>query len=126
MFCILRFHSDRSDSRQGFQIWYNSSDFFTSCGGNYTATNGTLTSPLHPNTYPRLAKCTYLISVPKGSFIKLYTITMDIDCKEAGLADYIVIRDGNSEDSPVMGNFCGNSSNIPATMQTTKNHMNIW
>ena len=49
---------------------------------------------------------------------------MDIDCN--GLpSDYIEIRDGDSEDSPQMGRFCGNGSSVPESMQTTQNHLQI-
>ena len=46
---------------------------------------------------------------------------MDIDCQ----SDYIELRDGNSEDSPLMGTFCGNGSNVPDFMQTTQNNFRI-
>ena len=49
---------------------------------------------------------------------------MDIDCN--GLpSDYIEMKDGDSEYSPLMGRFCGNGSNIPKSMQTTQNHLRI-
>ena len=49
---------------------------------------------------------------------------MDIDCR--GLpSDYIEMRDGDSEDSPQMGKFCGNGSNVPESMHTTQNHLRI-
>ena len=35
--------------------------------------------------------------------------------------DYLEIRDGNSENSPLIGKFSG--KNIPKTIQTTRNMM---
>ena len=96
------------------------------CGGNYSDANGILTSPSHPNLYPHLVNCVYLISQPNDTFVKLTFMTMDIICH--GLvtgSDYIEIRDGHSEDSPLMGKFCGNSSNVTSFVQSTQNHLRL-
>ena len=53
---------------------------------------------------------------------------MDIICHiddGVPVGDFIEIRDGNSEDSPLMGKFCGNHGNVPAFMTTSQNHMAI-
>ena len=126
IFCYCRFHSNEAYNSYGFQLLYNSSNFFTSCGGSYTNVNGTLTSPLYLNNYPSMAKCLYVVHMPNGSYVNLSIIAMHIDCQETGYtSDYIEIRDGNSDDSPLMGRFCGNGSNIPASMQTTQNYLRI-
>ena len=39
--------------------------------------------------------------------------------------DYIEMRDGDSEDSPLMGRFCGDRSKVPSSMQTTQNHLRL-
>ena len=120
---IFRFNSNGKRHRPGYQLEYNSITLFTDCGGNYTNASGMLTSPSYPNTYPHLAHCIYIISQPNGTYINVSFITMDIFCHERySTSDYIEMRDGNTEDSPVMGRFCGNLSNVPAVMQTTQNH----
>ena len=48
----------------------------------------------------------------------------DTDCDHATGPDYIEMRDGLYDDSPLMGRFCGNGSSIPDVMQTTQN--NLW
>ena len=40
-------------------------------------------------------------------------------------SDYLEMRDGISEDSALMGRFCGNNSNIPAFLQTTQNYLRL-
>ena len=123
----FRFFSNSWDNRQGFHIVYKSLELFTSCGGSLSKSRGNLSSPSHPNTYPELADCVYLISQPNGTYVNISFHNMDIDCQ--GLttltSDYIEMRDGHSEDSPLMGRFCGNSSNVPDFMQTTQNHLRI-
>ena len=121
-----RFYSDRATTGAGFHIEYRAMELFT-CGGNYSNANGDLTSPLYPDSYPEAADCVYLISQPNGMYINISFLSMDIDCQ--GLttltSDYIEMRDGNSEDSPLMAKFCGNGSNIPNFMQSTQNHLRI-
>ena len=122
----FRFQSDSSDNRPGFRIVYGSIALFTNCGGNYTNASGVLTSPSYPNPYPHLADCIYLISQPNGTYVNVSFITMDVVCQESySTSDYIEMRDGNSEDSPLMGRFCGNNSDVPAFIQTTQNHLRL-
>ena len=123
----FRFLSDSSRNRPGFQLEYSTIALFTDCGGDYTNESGILTSPSYPNPYPRMADCVYLISQPNGTYVNISFISMDVNCQERYSTgpDYIEMRDGNSEDSPVMGIFCGDGSNVPAFMQTTQNHLRI-
>ena len=83
-----------------------------------------MTSPSYPNPYPHLADCVYLIIQPIGTYINVSFISMDVNCHAAG-SDYIEMRDGSSEDSPLMGKVCGNISVVPAFMQTTQNFLRI-
>ena len=93
---------------------------------NYTSASGILTSPSYPNPYPAARDCIYLISLPVRTFVNLTLTTMDIVCQEMGsTSDYIEIRDGKYEDSPLIGKFCGNGSNLPALMQTTQNNLRV-
>ena len=93
----------------------------TECGGNYSDASGALFSPSYPNAYPELADCIYLISQPSGTFINISFDTMDIDC-QGTTSDFIEMRDGSSRDSPLMGQFCGKSSN---PVMTTQNHLRV-
>ena len=122
----FRFHSNSLTNDKGFHIEYSTLEFFTSCGGSFLNSSGILTSPSHPNKYPELADCVYLITQPNGTYVNISFLNMDIDCQEMySQSDYIEMRDGNSEDSPLMGRFCGNGSNVPDIIQTTQNHLRI-
>ena len=124
---LVRFVSDsfqyengvmKIGNNKGFFIQYKALEPSSYCGGNYTHASGILSSPSHPNSYPQSANCIYLISQPNGAYVNISFIIMDIYCP-----DYIEMRDGNYEDSPLMGRFCGNGSNVPPFIQTTQNHM---
>ena len=98
---------------------------FKDCGGHYSDYRGSLSSPYHPNLYRPNEDCIYLISQPDGTYVNITIIMMDIDCQEmyGTESDFIEMRDGISEDSPLMGRFCGNQSHIPTTLQTNQNHL---
>ena len=105
---------------------YNVIEKYTECGGKYSKANGILTSPLHPDPYPGMANCIYLISQPNGTYVNISFLNMDIVCQDLALgSDYIEMWDGISEDSPLMGKFCGNGSDVPTFMQTTQSSLRI-
>ena len=135
---ILRFKSNYFGKGLGFKFGYDASETSEwtynggDCGGNFTTLNGFLTSPSYPQNYPENAKCDYVIKQPAGRYINLIIQmfnTFDKDCgdwvvgdasSEDGF-DYLEVRDGNSEKSPLIGRFCGNQ--IPASMHSTSNNM---
>ena len=120
---MLRFKSNYDGNGNGFEIEYKAFNF--TCGGNYSNQSGVISSPLHPNPYPT-ADCVYLISQPTGTYVNISFLTMDIDCQETNSeSDFLEIRDGESENSPVIRKLCGNGSNVPAFISTTQNHMRI-
>ena len=83
-------------------------------------------SPKYPNPYPFITECIYTITQPSGFYINTSLTTMDLTCPDiGGGSDYIEIRDGNLKDSPLMGKFCGNGSNMPSIMQTSQNNLRI-
>ena len=113
---------------EGFQIQYKALQPVTDCGGVYSNAKGVLSSPSHPKPYPELASCVYLISQPDRKYINISFISFDIDCHvgiQRLLSDFFEMRDGKTEESPLMGRFCGNATNIPPVIQTTQNHLRI-
>ena len=121
-----RFHSDSggAQSEKGFHVEFSTLELFTACGGNFSNSSGNIISPSHPNPYPELADCVYLISQPKETYINISFPNVDINCHGTP-SDFIEMRDGNSEDSPLMGQFCGDGHNLPIFIQTTQNHLRI-
>ena len=97
---------------------------FTGCGGYYTNETGILTSPSYPDPYPPAQDCIYIVSQPIGTYLKFTVTAMDINCHDLG-SDYLQISDGKSEDSPLMGRFCGDEGSMPESMQTTQNHLRL-
>ena len=94
------------------------------CDGSFSDTSGFITSPSFPNEYPNNADCTYIITEPQSAYVQLTVISFDISC-ENEKSDYIDVRDGVTEDSPLIGRFCGDVSNVPAKIQTTQAYLRI-
>ena len=129
---FLRFFSNYFASGLGFQLEYESTNVsqwtFTrgTCGGSFTTQNGILTSPSYPDNYPDNADCIYTISQPIGTVIMLNFLSMAISgnrgsCINNQYYDNLEIRDGPSDDSPLLGKLCGNV--IPAPIQSVQNQM---
>ena len=127
---IFRFKSDISINGLGFQIEYNTSHCDNTSNvlcnfacRDYSTPSGLLTSAHYPNPYPDNSECTYTISQGRGTYINLTIRTFDIEESESEgtCYDYLEIRDGDSEDSPLMGKFCG--TNIPQFMHSTNNFL---
>ena len=84
---------------------------------------GILTSPSYPENYPNLADCVYIIALPALTFFKLELHSMDIDeCTQSSCTsqcpwDYLEIRDGQSESSPLLNKLCGNSTRVVVSNQ---------
>ena len=92
------------------------------CGGASDSQSGTITSPSYPNNYTDNENCIYTITLRSGKFINLTIEEFEIEDSSGCDWDFLEIRDGSSEDSQVIGKFCG--TNIPVTLHTTQN--NIW
>ena len=88
------------------------------CGGNFTTSSGAITSPSWPKGFSTNETCSNKISLPSGTYVNLTVLVFQLGDYNSA---YLEIRDGGSEESPLMGRFWG--SDIPSTMLTTKNYM---
>ena len=96
------------------------------CRQNFSNDSGLITSPLYPNQYPDNVECVYVISQKIGTFVNVTFINLDIVCQGTGTtSDYLEMRDGYSEESPFMGRYCGNGTNVPTFLQSTQNFLRI-
>ena len=93
-------------------------------GGLFNRSSGVLTSPLYPGKYPSDANCTYIISHPNGTFIiNLEALSFDLylDHTDTCLT-YVEVRDGQSQQSPLIDRFCG--TYITSPIKSSQN--NLW
>ena len=127
-FHTFRFISNNFGSGHGFRLGYKSSNVSTwsygigKCGGNMTTNKGILTSPSYPENYPSGQDCFYTISQPSEGYLSLKNLLFNLKVSATTCHDYLEVRDGIAEDSPLIGIFCGNY--FPESLQTTKNQ--VW
>ena len=101
---------------------------FRECGGTYTNSSGTITSPSSPNLYPHNAECDYVISQPNGSCINI--TVMHFETKDvAGIcsSDYLHIEEGSDTASSTIGRYCGRNigRDTPVSILSSQNYIKL-
>ncbi|KAF4524800.1 hypothetical protein B566_EDAN010175 [Ephemera danica] len=112
---IVHFHSDDKSSDYGFQMTYTAYPGVAGCGGVRTDSLGEITSPNYPRSYPGNLHCEYLIQFPRSQRIKVTFEDLQLESAQSCAYDYIQIREGSTEDSPLVGSYCGSDQPIPYT-----------
>ncbi|XP_049840768.1 cubilin-like [Schistocerca gregaria] len=104
---MIRFHSDNESSDTGFQIAYSTVPGVSSCGGRFTDAEKTITSPYYPQLYPYRIDCEWTIHLPPGERLYVEFTDFELEYSKSCTSDFIELRDGNSEESPLIGRYCG-------------------
>ncbi|XP_071443305.1 cubilin [Hetaerina americana] len=115
---MIQFKTDASVSGKGFHLRYE-----TVCGGDYSQLNGVVHSPYYPNPYPGNKECIYHIALPPQNAIKLTFQDMEVEDSSRCLFDYIEVRDGDYENSTLIGKYCGGPHNLPQFIISSLNHL---
>ncbi|XP_012276352.1 cubilin [Orussus abietinus] len=115
---LLVFRSDWSYNAEGFRVRYE-----TICGGLFTDLTGIITSPSYPKNYPPDKICIYKIAVPSDRSIVLTLTDMDIEESTGCYFDNLEVRDGDNENSTLIGTYCGPDDFLPEPMYSTFNYM---
>ncbi|PIO32797.1 hypothetical protein AB205_0035460, partial [Aquarana catesbeiana] len=80
---------------------------------------GQIQSPNYPDDYRPDKHCVWTISVLEGYVVGLAFQTFEFEPHDNCLYDHLQIRDGPSEDSPLIGQFCGYEK--PDDIKSTSN-----
>uniref|UniRef100_A0A4W6F2P1 Cubilin n=1 Tax=Lates calcarifer TaxID=8187 RepID=A0A4W6F2P1_LATCA len=106
----LRFKSDFSNSRDGFEATWTSSPH--GCGGTLYGDHGSFSSPNFPGTYPNNTHCEWSILAPRGRVVTITFAQISIsdpgDCQN----NFLKLYDGPNTSSPPVGPYCGVETNI--------------
>nr|DBA25188.1 TPA: hypothetical protein GDO54_012746 [Pyxicephalus adspersus] len=106
---VLLFVSDSRDAAEGFSASYVSINASTACDVAYTEATGVFTSPNYPNNYPNNKQCVYTITAEFNKQIMLNFTDFKLQTTTNCTNDYVEIRDGGYEVSPLLGRFCKES-----------------
>uniref|UniRef100_A0A0X3NJV3 Metalloendopeptidase n=1 Tax=Schistocephalus solidus TaxID=70667 RepID=A0A0X3NJV3_SCHSO len=93
------------------------------CGGEVVQEEGIITSPSYPEFYKPNKECIWKIVVPVGFSVALTFQSFDIEKHDNCVYDFLEIRDGLAETSPLLKKLCG--SNLPTPIKSTNNMMYV-
>uniref|UniRef100_A0A1B6GTE4 Metalloendopeptidase n=2 Tax=Cicadellinae TaxID=33370 RepID=A0A1B6GTE4_9HEMI len=91
------------------------------CKYELTAPVGTVSSPNYPDYYPSRKDCVWHFTTTPGHRIKLLFTEFEMEPHQECAYDHIVLYDGDSTDSHILGRFCG--SKVPHPILATSNQM---
>lgn len=98
----VEFRSSSSWVGKGFAAVYEAI-----CGGEVKRDSGQIQSPNYPDDYQSNKMCVWKISVEDGFNVGLSFQSFEVERHDSCAYDYVEVRDGGSESSPLLGRFCG-------------------
>lgn len=92
------------------------------CGGElFVDHEARLESPNYPEEYQPSKECIWRITVPENHQVALRFHAFDVENHDSCVYDYVEVRDGLANDSPILNVFCG--LKIPADVTSSSNKM---
>ena len=125
---LFRFRSYSGLGAPGFSIMYeakncaNGTDDVlcsSSCRRSYRDMIGTVSLPGLPRRPQGAINCAFSIMQLPGSHVQIKGINISLPCGQS----FLEIRDGPSEDSPLMGSFCDGKTHMPLNFQSSHHHV---
>ncbi|KAG7281288.1 hypothetical protein CRUP_030971 [Coryphaenoides rupestris] len=112
----IEFRSSSNWVGKGFSAVYEAI-----CGGEVKKDNGQIQSPNYPDDYRPNKVCVWKISVAQGFHVGLTFQSFEIERHDSCAYDYLEVRDGSTESSPLLGRFCGYDK--PDDIKTSSNQL---
>ncbi|XP_047426669.1 bone morphogenetic protein 1-like isoform X2 [Mugil cephalus] len=112
----IEFRSSSSWVGKGFSAVYEAI-----CGGEVRRDSGQIQSPNYPDDYHSNKLCVWKITVAEGFTVGLSFQSFEIERHDSCAYDYVEVRDGLSESSPLLGLFCGHDK--PDSINSSSNQL---
>ncbi|XP_050328157.1 cubilin homolog [Bactrocera neohumeralis] len=119
----LKFVSDSSESDAGFEATYEFLDLSKHCGGEIFSSTGRLYSPDYPSNYTNGVDCIWVINTPENTQMKLDFDMFELQASDNCENDWLEVRNGGSEKSPLINKYCGTL--IPRQIPSFTHQMRI-
>ncbi|XP_068081387.1 cubilin [Anabrus simplex] len=107
----LWFRSDHSINKDGFSLTWKSIN--PVCGGHVEVSHGSISSPGYPGKYPKNRDCFWTLRAPLTRRIQFNFITVKLENHPNCSYDFLEIKDGLSNHSPVLEKLCTTSTPAP-------------
>ncbi|XP_072037692.1 bone morphogenetic protein 1 homolog isoform X2 [Amphiura filiformis] len=114
----IEFKSSSHPYSRGFNSSYEAI-----CGGEIVKEFGMLQSPNYPDDYRPNKECVWQITMAKGFKVGLNFQSFEIERHDSCIYDYVEVRDGHGEESPLIGRYCGYI--IPEDVESTGNKLMV-
>ncbi|XP_023693831.1 bone morphogenetic protein 1-like isoform X1 [Paramormyrops kingsleyae] len=98
----IEFRSSSNWVGRGFSVAYEAI-----CGGDLSRDSGQIQSPNYPDDYRPNKVCVWRVTVAPGFHVGLAFQSFEIERHDSCTYDYLEIRDGDLDSSPLLGRFCG-------------------
>ena len=95
------------------------------CGGFFELGlySGTIFSPSYPENYEPNLSCTWSVLVDDESQIAISFNEFELENSAECSADYVIVKDGISENSEVLGKYCG--TDVPMYLLSSGNLLSV-
>ncbi|XP_068190202.1 bone morphogenetic protein 1-like isoform X2 [Antennarius striatus] len=119
----IEFRSSSSWVGKGFSVNYEESHFSCAavCGGEVKRDSGQIQSPNYPDDYQSNKVCVWKITVAEGFDVGFIFQSFEVERHDSCAYDYVEVRDGDSESSPLIGRFCGYEK--PDALKSSSNQL---
>nr|CAB3264299.1 Tolloid protein [Phallusia mammillata] len=98
----MKFSSSSNYQGSGFRLTYEAV-----CGGDIFKNSGQIQSPNYPDDYRPDKECVWTVNVDEGFQVGLSFQSFKVERHDTCSYDYLEVRDGSTEDSELIGRFCG-------------------
>ncbi|XP_043211377.1 tolloid-like protein 2 [Amphibalanus amphitrite] len=120
--CINTIGSFMCACDNGFMLHENGKDCKEGgCKHEIDTPSGEVSSPEYPETYPSKKDCVWHFSTTPGHRIRLVFNEFDLEHHQECTYDHVTVYDGDSENSTVLGTFCG--AKTPHPVIASRNEM---
>ncbi|XP_014605735.1 PREDICTED: cubilin-like [Polistes canadensis] len=117
---VIYFETDSSITQNGFMANYVFVDASKFCGGYYLQQSGVIRSPNYPGNYPRSRECVWVLEAPNRHKVTLKFNDFELEGHHNCMFDYLEIRNGGYDSSPLIGRYCGIETPNQIVSQTNK------
>ncbi|XP_041032015.1 tolloid-like protein 2 [Carcharodon carcharias] len=112
----IEFRSSSNWVGKGFSAVYEAI-----CGGDIRKDMGQIQSPNYPDDYRPSKECIWRITVDENYHVGLVFQAFEVERHDTCAYDYLEIRDGDSADAALIGQFCG--YNKPNDIKSSSNKL---
>ncbi|KAJ8670094.1 hypothetical protein QAD02_001353 [Eretmocerus hayati] len=116
----LRYHFFGESADSNYHVSYIFMNDTNSCGGRYFAESGYIRSPGYPEKYPKNKNCVWIIEARNKFQVTATFNSFQLENSSNCIYDFLEVRSGSQDNSPLLGKFCGSRIEQEITSMTNQ------